>query len=119
MSKVNHPDHYQAFSHEVIELVRRLPFDDGNVVKYLLRAGLKGDFFEDIQKAAWYVKDIIENPLDCLIYFPTADTLALAESFAKELESQQDFLRAKALRSFLMDRSLEETARALDDILST
>lgn len=59
---VNHPSHYtDGFDHEVIELTRRLDFDMGNAVKYLLRAGKKGDFCEDYRKAAWYLDDFAAN----------------------------------------------------------
>ena len=31
-------------------------FNVGNAVKYLWRAGLKGDVLEDLKKARWYVE---------------------------------------------------------------
>ena len=33
----------------------------GNAVKYLWRAGLKGDGIEDLRKAAWYVQREIDR----------------------------------------------------------
>jgi hypothetical protein len=60
MSKeaVNHPDHYQSGSGiEVIDVIEafNLGFNLGNVVKYILRAGHKGDRREDLKKAMWYL----------------------------------------------------------------
>ena len=56
---VNHPPHYGALpcGVEVIEITEHLNFNRGNAVKYLLRAGKKGDAakeIEDLRKAAWY-----------------------------------------------------------------
>lgn len=59
---VNHPKHYTSHpvtaSHgvECIDVIEHLPFNVGAAVKYLWRAGLKGDRAEDLRKAAWYVQ---------------------------------------------------------------
>lgn len=60
---VNHPDHYNAHPAgiECIDVVEHLPFNVGNAIKYLWRAGLKGDELEDLRKAAWYVQREIER----------------------------------------------------------
>lgn len=60
MDLVNHPGHYTAYKHEVIELTRQLPFDAGNCVKYIVRAPFKNGI-EDLQKAVWYARDML-NP---------------------------------------------------------
>jgi hypothetical protein len=52
---INHPPHYTKFPVEVIEITEQLDFCRGNAVKYLCRAGLKGDELEDLRKAQWYV----------------------------------------------------------------
>lgn len=55
---VNHPPHYQtAAGLEAIDVIQafNLDFLRGNSVKYLLRAGKKGDALEDLRKARWYV----------------------------------------------------------------
>lgn len=58
MSNVNHPTHYATKSGvEVIEITRHLSNNLGNAVKYMLRAGKKGDAKEDLAKAAWYLVD--------------------------------------------------------------
>ena len=33
----------------------------GNAIKYLWRAGLKGDAIEDLRKAAWYINNEINR----------------------------------------------------------
>lgn len=53
---VNSPSHYTAHPNgvECIVLTEAMGFCDGNAVKYLWRAGLKGDRLEDLRKARWY-----------------------------------------------------------------
>lgn len=70
--KVNHPSHYTWLKNlcgiEVIDIVRHMGFNLGNVVKYVLRAGHKSekgysDFdkeIEDLKKAKWYLEDEIK-----------------------------------------------------------
>lgn len=54
---VNHPSHYTAFDPEVIVVTERLGFCEGNVVKYLARAGKKAGAPTqlDLDKAHWYM----------------------------------------------------------------
>lgn len=54
---VDHPPHYQAGGLEAIDVIEAfgLNFRLGNAVKYLLRAGRKGDAKTDIAKARWYI----------------------------------------------------------------
>lgn len=61
--KVNHPKHYNAHPSgiECIDVVEHMPFNLGNAVKYIWRAGLKDDAIEDLKKAAWYVNREIEK----------------------------------------------------------
>ena len=57
--QVHHPDHYQLpDGGEVIDLVELLPFNVGNAIKYLCRAGRKPgvDADTDLRKAVWYLK---------------------------------------------------------------
>lgn len=53
--KVDHPDHYNQLAVECIDVVEHFNFNLGNAIKYLWRAGLKGEQLEDLRKAAWYV----------------------------------------------------------------
>lgn len=72
---INHPAHYQGCSSltrdiavgfanpdeldlEAIEVIERnlYGFHTGNALKYVWRAGLKGDAVEDLRKALWYLE---------------------------------------------------------------
>jgi hypothetical protein len=64
---VNHPDHYGGdTTYEVIKVIHawKLDFDLGNAVKYVARAGKKGetlqDAIEDLKKAQFYINYKIE-----------------------------------------------------------
>ena len=54
---VNHPPHYKAGGVETIDFIeaKDLNYRLGNVVKYVTRAGKKGDPIEDLKKARWYL----------------------------------------------------------------
>lgn len=54
---VNHPPHYTSHESgvECIEITEHMPFCEGTALKYLWRAGEKGDRLEDLRKARWYV----------------------------------------------------------------
>lgn len=58
MSKVDHPEHYNANPSgvECITVVEHMSFNVGNAMKYLWRADLKGAPVEDLEKALWYVQ---------------------------------------------------------------
>lgn len=55
---INHPDHYQANGLEAIDIIEafNLGFNIGNVIKYLLRAGRKESYIQDLNKAKWYLE---------------------------------------------------------------
>ena len=69
---VNHPRHYSYLKElcgvEVIDITRHMDFDLGNVVKYVIRQGLKSEegmsnkekAIEDLKKARWYLDDKIK-----------------------------------------------------------
>ena len=54
---INHPDHYNnhASGIECITVTEHMGFCVGNAMKYLWRAGLKGDAIEDLKKSRWYI----------------------------------------------------------------
>jgi hypothetical protein len=62
---INHPKHYggEDDPYEAIKVVEawQLSFHLGNVVKYISRAGKKGDVLEDLKKARWYLDREITN----------------------------------------------------------
>lgn len=56
---VNKPPHYKDESGiecKEITCHRKMPFSLGNAIKYLYRAGSKGDLLEDLKKAEWYLR---------------------------------------------------------------
>lgn len=60
---INHPSHYTRGKIEVIDFIedQQLPYHLGNVIKYIARAGYKGDKLEDLQKARWYLDRYINE----------------------------------------------------------
>jgi hypothetical protein len=58
---VNHPPHYTTHPSgvECITITRHMNFNKGNAMKYIWRAGDKGNEIEDLRKAAWYIADEI------------------------------------------------------------
>ena len=62
MSSVDHPEHYQHPSGvECIDVAEHFNFNLGNVLKYVWRAGRKGDVIEDLEKAEWYIQREIDR----------------------------------------------------------
>ena len=61
---VNSPAHYNRGKIEVIDFIedQGLDFCLGNAVKYISRAGHKGDRVEDLEKAIWYLQRSIKEP---------------------------------------------------------
>lgn len=62
---VNHPEHYNPGPYEVIKIIEHyeLGFHLGNVIKYILRAGVKNEntYNEDLKKALWYLQRKIDS----------------------------------------------------------
>lgn len=62
---VDHPAHYGGADnpYEAIKVIEawELGFCLGNAVKYISRAGKKGDAIEDLEKAHWYISREIER----------------------------------------------------------
>ena len=54
---VNHPPHYNQHPSgvECITVTEHMNFCRGNAMKYLWRAGEKGQELEDLRKARWYI----------------------------------------------------------------
>lgn len=52
------PTHYKKHPSgiECIQVTEHMTFCIGNAIKYLWRAGLKGDRLEDLEKAKWYIE---------------------------------------------------------------
>lgn len=69
-SRVEHPNYYKLSNGiEVLDVIRDLPFNIGNVVKYVIRAGKKKEAglsdkqkqIEDLEKAKFYIEDAIKQ----------------------------------------------------------
>ena len=60
---INHPPHYNNHPSgvECIEIIEYFNFNIGNAIKYLWRAGLKGDALEDLRKAKWMIDREIQR----------------------------------------------------------
>ncbi len=60
---VNHPKHYTKHPSgvECITVTEHFNFCLGNAIKYIWRAGEKGDALEDLRKAKWYLEREIER----------------------------------------------------------
>jgi hypothetical protein len=46
---------------ECIDIVEHFNFNLGNAIKYIWRAGLKGEAIEDLRKAIWYIDREIQR----------------------------------------------------------
>lgn len=60
---INHPKHYNNHPSgvECIDVVEHMNFNRGNAIKYIWRAGDKGNEIEDLKKAAWYINREIQK----------------------------------------------------------
>ncbi len=60
---IQRPAHYTFSAVEPIDAIEawQLGFHLGNVVKYIARAGRKGNRIEDLKKARWYLTREIER----------------------------------------------------------
>lgn len=60
---VNSPEHYKFGDVELINITEHLSFNRGNVVKYVVRAGVKDKAteLEDLRKARWYLDREIDR----------------------------------------------------------
>ena len=62
--QVNNPQHYgdPDSPYQAIKVIEAwdLDFCLGNVIKYIARAGKKGDAVEDLKKAKWYLDRKLE-----------------------------------------------------------
>lgn len=66
MDVVNQPAHYTDGGIETIDFIeaKQLGYNLGNVIKYISRAGKKGNRLQDLQKAQWYLTREIRNETD-------------------------------------------------------
>jgi len=59
------PDHYKGNRFEAIDIIEDyFPGNDfhlANAIKYILRSKKKDNFEEDIRKAIWYLRRVLED----------------------------------------------------------
>lgn len=94
MTEVDHPQHYNNSPSgvECIDVVEHMNFNLGNAIKYIWRAGDKGDPVTDLAKARWYIDREIERltreqhvaPRDCACYTWTIADARGADWWGKE-----------------------------------
>lgn len=94
---VNHPPHYTAGGIEVIDFIDFMVYDPadyyiGNVVKYLSRAGKKGNKIEDYRKARWYL-----NRMHNYCGDEDEDSSRFLQAFYKVFLRIQEYCEAKDL----------------------
>ncbi|MEM7069833.1 MAG: DUF3310 domain-containing protein [Pseudomonadota bacterium] len=60
---VNFPQHYTEHPSgiECIQVTEHMNFCRGNAIKYIWRAGSKGNEVQDLEKAIWYLQREIER----------------------------------------------------------
>lgn len=108
MSNINNPDHYQSDKIETIDIIEafKLNFRLGNVVKYILRSGKKGNRLEDLKKAQWYLNREIEK--EATEKQEQADKLQAYERLAQKYNStdvvniQTDYHSAERVRQAII-----------------
>lgn len=63
MDAVNRPAHYTDGGIETIDFIeaKQLGYNLGNAIKYISRAGKKGNRLQDLEKAQWYLTREIDN----------------------------------------------------------
>ena len=70
VDRVNSPSHYTQGKVEAIEIIEdaikdapsvEAGYNQGQVLKYLLRAWLKDNPLEDLKKARWYLNRLIDS----------------------------------------------------------
>lgn len=73
LDNINHPAHYNKGTMECLDVIKAClsnsefrGFLKGNVIKYMYRKGDKGDALEDLNKACWYAKKLMEQEKDGL-----------------------------------------------------
>lgn len=86
---VNHPGHYQSKSKiETIDVIEdfELGFHLGNAIKYILRAGKKGNDVlakevEDLEKAVWYIGRYLQTQgFELMVSETNVETESLPET---------------------------------------
>ena len=94
VSAINPAYYRQGSGVECIDVVRHLPFSQGNAMKYVWRAGNKNDIKQDLEKALWYVNDCIAQDAGVVLH---GDPKVLLDKHLTYLLDQGDYDRETAL----------------------
>lgn len=103
IEEVNHPAHYGGdTTYEVIKVIEawKLGFHLGNTVKYVARAGKKGDLLTDLRKAKFYLdRKIKMMEEECQVENTTPKSLNPEERVSQRppLDPAQRYLLEKSL----------------------
>lgn len=96
VSAINPAYYRQGSGVECIDVVRHLPFAQGNAMKYVWRAGYKNDIKQDLDKALWYVNDCIAQKSAVAIMESPVEA-NLLNNHRKYLLKQGDYMRETTL----------------------
>ena len=96
VSAINPAYYRQGSGVECIDVVRHLPFAQGNAMKYVWRAGHKNDIKQDLNKALWYVNDCIAQKSAVPIIDSPVEAELLTDH-RKYLLKQGDYIRMNTL----------------------
>ncbi len=99
---INHPAHYGGDTpFECVKVIESfgLGFSQGNSLKYLLRAGKKGDAVEDKKKGLWYLERALANE-EPYVQYPKVHTGMRVEDVLDAHSIPKGHLRA-ALKNLL------------------
>lgn len=60
---INFPKHYTQGGIDTFDFIKAktLNYEEGNIIKYVVRSRHKGKRLEDLKKADWYLKKLIEE----------------------------------------------------------
>lgn len=104
---VNHPSHYTqaGVPIEPIDVIRWAPFDLGNCLKYILRAGHKGDELTDWRKAyryfLWTVESYKQHPDHYDWFFETHWLYLRKFNVFRRLENDTSLMVICAIGAFI------------------
>ena len=96
VSAINPAYYRQGSGVECIDVVRHLPFAQGNAMKYVWRAGHKNDIKQDLDKALWYVNDCIAQKSAVPIIDSPVEADLLTDH-RRYLLKQGDYIRMNTL----------------------
>jgi hypothetical protein len=111
--QINQPDHYTSHPSgvECIEIAEGLNFNLGNAVKYVWRAGLKGDAVSCLRKSLWYLlrerRRLVRSSIPA-----TSRTRSARQYAARVLEHVDRYAAPDALASVLCALFSPSEARA-------